>query len=49
LVATGRKIGVKISTAGVMSMKEPTASSKKLLEIRISNGFSESPEEGRVS
>ena len=34
---------MKISTAGVMSMKVPTTSSRKLMVSRITTGFSESP------
>ena len=32
---TGRKIGVKIRTAGVMSMKQPTTSSTRLMMSRM--------------
>jgi hypothetical protein len=42
-ITTGRKIGVKINTAGVMSMNVPTASSKTLINSRITSGLSLSP------
>src|SRR5690606_26621127 len=35
--ATGRKIGVKINTAGVISMNKPTNSKIKLIIIRTTN------------
>ena len=38
-VTTGRKIGVKIRTAGVISMKVPTMSSVILIMRKITNGL----------
>lgn len=40
---TGSRIGVKISSAGVMSMNMPTTSSMALIVSRIMTGFFESP------
>ncbi|MNC73378.1 hypothetical protein D3C75_1245630 [compost metagenome] len=40
-VTMGRKIGVKISTAGVMSMKTPTMSRITLMMSRMTRGLSE--------
>ncbi len=40
LTATGRKIGVKISTAGVMSMKMPTINKTRLISNRMMMGLS---------
>jgi len=40
---TGSRIGVKISSAGVMSMNIPTTSSMALIVSRITYGLSESP------
>ena len=41
LIATGRKIGVKISTAGVMSMNVPIISKKRLIMRRTITGEAE--------
>ena len=41
--AMGRNIGVKISTAGVISIKIPTINSTMLISSRITSGFSENP------
>ena len=38
LVTTGKKIGVKIKTAGVMSMKVPTTNSVILINKKIAIG-----------
>jgi hypothetical protein len=40
-IATGRKIGVKINTAGVISIKVPTTNKIKLMISRITMGFAE--------
>ena len=40
-VTTGKKIGVKIKTAGVMSMKVPTIRSSTLMRSRIMIGLSD--------
>ena len=42
-VTTGKKIGVKIKIAGVMSIKVPTPSNIRLIVKRIRIGFSDSP------
>ncbi len=39
-VTMGRKMGVKISTAGVISIKIPTKSRMKLINRRITTGLS---------
>ena len=41
LIATGRKIGVNINTAGVMSIKVPTTNRIELMISRITIGFAE--------
>ena len=38
--ATGKNMGVKISTAGVISKNAPTTISNRLIKRRISNGLS---------
>ena len=42
-LAIGRKIGVNIKTAGVMSMKVPTKRSSRLIISIMTIGLSESP------
>src|SRR5699024_8319758 len=42
-IAIGRKIGVKISTAGVASMNVPTISSTMAIISRMTAGLSEMP------
>src|SRR5210317_2535464 len=39
-IAAGRKIGVNMSTAGVISIKEPTRSNTKLMINKIMSGLS---------
>ena len=39
-VAIGRKIGVKIKTAGVMSIKIPTINRITLISIKMTTGLS---------
>ncbi len=42
-VTTGKKIGVKMSTAGVMSMKVPTTSRIRLISSKMTTVLSVSP------
>ena len=47
--ATGRKMGVKMSTAGVMSMNVPTTSSTRLIMSRMATGLSVSASSDAVT
>ncbi len=42
-IATGKNIGVKINTAGVMSIKVPTNNKSRFIIARITKGLSDKP------